>query len=304
MAGKSCREGVSVLEFAEIFPDDEAARCWFEAKTWTNGRHGPRCGHTDTIECKGEPPLPYWCPNCNRHFSVRIGTIMERSPLPFRKWVFAIYLHLTSLKGVSSMKVPAIRKLGMTLAAALRIAVPAAAGDTGFDFDKWFMGLSTKERPEVGIRLDPERLAGGYCESALMNEWPSCFTLVFFRIYIRNDKPNTTGRPLTIDLSWTTATGLSGQEIFQGSPVIGVNRNQSGRVVFQIPDDAIAHGCNKLIVTLRSLMLSVYKIMPYTWSQGFEYVTYIDNDDRNPDTPPDEEGRVDYYKMKFTKYCN
>ena len=110
--GKAYREGVSVFELAEIFPDDEAARRWFEAEVWPNGRHCPRCGHAETIECKGTPPMPYWCPGCKRHFSVRIGTLMEGSPLPLRKWVWAIYLHLTSLKGVSSMKLH--RDLGVT----------------------------------------------------------------------------------------------------------------------------------------------------------------------------------------------
>ena len=33
---------------------------------------------------------------------------MHQSKLPLRKWVFAIYLHLTGLKGVSSMKLPVI----------------------------------------------------------------------------------------------------------------------------------------------------------------------------------------------------
>ncbi len=37
-------------------------------------------------------------------FSVRIGTALERSKVPLRKWAFAIYLEMTSLKSVSSMK--------------------------------------------------------------------------------------------------------------------------------------------------------------------------------------------------------
>lgn len=102
--GKSHREGVSVMELAEMFPTDDAAREWFEAKVWPDGRHCPRCGSVETTECTGTPPMPYWCPSCKKHFSVRIGTVMEGSPLPLRKWVYAIYLHLTSLKGVSSMK--------------------------------------------------------------------------------------------------------------------------------------------------------------------------------------------------------
>ncbi len=102
--GKSHREAIAVMEMVDLFPTDEAAREWFEARVWPDGRHCPRCGNAETVECKGSPPMPYWCPACKRHFSVRIGTVMEGSPLPLRKWVWAIYLHLTSLKGVSSMK--------------------------------------------------------------------------------------------------------------------------------------------------------------------------------------------------------
>ncbi len=37
-------------------------------------------------------------------FSVRTGTAFERSKVPLKKWAWAIYLCVTSLKGVSSMK--------------------------------------------------------------------------------------------------------------------------------------------------------------------------------------------------------
>ena len=45
-------------------------------------------------------------------FSVRIGTALERSKVMLRQWVFAIYLEMTSLKGVSSMKLH--RDIGVT----------------------------------------------------------------------------------------------------------------------------------------------------------------------------------------------
>ena len=47
---------------------------------------------------------PTVAPIAGAYFSVKTGTVMRKSQLPLRKWVFAIYLHLTSLKGVSSMK--------------------------------------------------------------------------------------------------------------------------------------------------------------------------------------------------------
>ena len=111
--GRSEREGISVLELTEMFPTDEAARQWFEAKVWPNGRHCPHCGSTNTVENRGKSEnRPYRCRECKQHFSVRKGTVMEGSPIPLRKWVWAIYLHLTSLKGVSSMKLH--RDIGVT----------------------------------------------------------------------------------------------------------------------------------------------------------------------------------------------
>ena len=100
--GKSEREGISALELADMFPSEDAASAWFESHVWPDGRHCPRCGGVETIEAHGD--MPYWCPACRRYFSVRIGTAFERSKVPLRKWAYAIYLEMTSLKGISSMK--------------------------------------------------------------------------------------------------------------------------------------------------------------------------------------------------------
>ena len=48
--------------------------------------------------------MPYWCKSCRSYFSVRTGSMLQSSRLPLRKWVFAVYLYVTNLKGVSSMK--------------------------------------------------------------------------------------------------------------------------------------------------------------------------------------------------------
>ena len=48
--------------------------------------------------------MPYRCTDCRSYFSIKTGTVMHKSQVPLRKWAIAIYLHLTSLKGVSSMK--------------------------------------------------------------------------------------------------------------------------------------------------------------------------------------------------------
>ena len=92
-----------MLELAEMFPDEASAQQWFEKKVWADGRCCPRCGSINTCE-SSHAKMPYWCSDCRSYFSVRTGTLLESSKVSFRKWVWAIYLHLTSLKGVSSMK--------------------------------------------------------------------------------------------------------------------------------------------------------------------------------------------------------
>ena len=102
--GKSHREGISLLELAEMFPDEHSAVQWFEAIFWPEGRCCGHCGCLGTKEVPNAKPMPYWCPDCRSYFSVRTGTALKNSRLPLRKWVFAVYLYVTSLKGVSSMK--------------------------------------------------------------------------------------------------------------------------------------------------------------------------------------------------------
>ncbi len=101
--GKHERSGVSLMDLMRLFPDEESARAWFEASKWPTGRYCPRCGSTNTHEAK-HAKSPYRCRDCKKYFSVRTGSLMEGSNVPLLKWVFAIYLEATSLKGISSMK--------------------------------------------------------------------------------------------------------------------------------------------------------------------------------------------------------
>ena len=102
--GKSHREGISLIEIFEMFPDEAAAKAWFENSRWPEGRVCPHCGGIQTSEVPKAKPMPYWCKDCRSYFSIRTGTSLEASKVSLRKWVIAIYLNTTSLKGVSSMK--------------------------------------------------------------------------------------------------------------------------------------------------------------------------------------------------------
>ncbi len=101
--GKSHRKGISLIELTEMFPDEETAVKWFEKIYWPEQRCCGHCGSTKTAKAKHKT-MPYWCNDCRKYFSVRTGTTLQSSRLPLRKWAFAVYLYVTHLKGVSSMK--------------------------------------------------------------------------------------------------------------------------------------------------------------------------------------------------------
>lgn len=109
--GRSHRTGIDLIGLMDRFPTDEAARVWFESVIWPDGRRCGHCGSVDTFEAKHRS-MPYRCRDCSSYFSVKTGTAISSSKIGLRKWAIAIYLELTSLKGVSSMKLH--RDLGVT----------------------------------------------------------------------------------------------------------------------------------------------------------------------------------------------
>ena len=120
--GKADRKGISVLDLMAMFPDEETSRQWFEDIRWPEGnRTCPRCAADNTSPVLSGKPMPYWCPACRSYFSVKVGTVMESSRLPLRKWGIAFYLFATNLKGVSSMKLH--RDLGITQKSAWHMAM-------------------------------------------------------------------------------------------------------------------------------------------------------------------------------------
>lgn len=102
--GKSFREGISLMQLTEMFPDEQSAVEWFESIYWSKTRCCGHCGSINTKEVPNSKPMPYFCNDCRSYFSVRTGTVLQSSRLPLREWAFAVYLYVTNLKGVSSMK--------------------------------------------------------------------------------------------------------------------------------------------------------------------------------------------------------
>ena len=110
--GKAHREGITLVQLMDMFPDEAAATEWFEKVVWNGTRCCGHCGSTRTSEVPSAKPMPYWCSDCRSYFSVRTGTAIAHSRTTLRKWAIAIYLEMTSLKSISSMKLH--RDIGVT----------------------------------------------------------------------------------------------------------------------------------------------------------------------------------------------
>ena len=98
-----------------VFTDAEAARDWLESVLWP---HGPVCPHCGMIGCatalngKTTRPGLWKCKGCDGHFTVTVGTVMERSHIPLNKWLLAMHLMAASKKGMSAHQMH--RMLGLT----------------------------------------------------------------------------------------------------------------------------------------------------------------------------------------------
>ena len=113
-------ERVSLYQFFERIPNEEAARQYFKRNRW-NGE--PNCGHCGSLnvhECKDHKPMPYRCRDCRKHFGVRTGTVLAESRLGLHKWLMAIYMMTTARKGILSTQMA--RELGVTLKTAWFLA--------------------------------------------------------------------------------------------------------------------------------------------------------------------------------------
>jgi transposase-like protein len=97
------------------FTDEDKAREFLEASRWPDGPVCPHCGQLDTVKPLGGKSMGpgwYFCSDCREKFTVRVGTLYERSHIPLHKWLLATHLIVSSKKGMSSLQIS--RMLGIT----------------------------------------------------------------------------------------------------------------------------------------------------------------------------------------------
>ncbi len=102
---------------ARIYTDEPAARKHLENLLWPEGPVCPHCGNYDKtrihkLQGKSTRPGVYKCRECEKPFTVTVGTVFADSKVPLHKWVYATHLLTSSKKGISAHQLH--RMLGVT----------------------------------------------------------------------------------------------------------------------------------------------------------------------------------------------
>jgi transposase-like protein len=142
-----------------IFHDETKAVAHIEASRWPDGVIDcPHCGCARITRMGGKTQAGmFLCNDCREKFTVRTGTVMERSHVPLHKWLLATHLMAASKKGMSAKQME--RMLGVTYKTAwflchrIREAMDEA-NDTGplggpgkvIESDEAFVGGFKKKR--------------------------------------------------------------------------------------------------------------------------------------------------------------
>src|SRR5690242_16284686 len=102
--------------------DERLAVEFIEQQRWGDSPACPRCGDLAVRKMLAKDGTRnqrfLWrCSGCKQQFTVRVGTIMEDSPIPLRHWCYAFWAACAGKKGVSAMQI--MRQTGLSYKSAL-----------------------------------------------------------------------------------------------------------------------------------------------------------------------------------------
>jgi transposase-like protein len=87
------------------YTQEDEARQFIETILWPEGAYCPFCGTSEAVKALGGQSMgPGWyhCGDCRKKFTVRVGTVFERSHIPLHKWLLGFRLYAGSKKGFSA----------------------------------------------------------------------------------------------------------------------------------------------------------------------------------------------------------
>ncbi|MGD9536427.1 MAG: IS1595 family transposase [Alphaproteobacteria bacterium] len=138
---------------APIFTDETTAREYLESVRWPDGPFCPFCGQLETVRAlPAEGAMGagwYHCRECRKKFTVRVGTLYERSHVPLHKWLLATHLMVSSKKGMSAHQLH--RMLGVTYKTAWFMAHRIREGMRSDDLSPFGSDGGTVEADETFI---------------------------------------------------------------------------------------------------------------------------------------------------------
>lgn len=102
---------ISTYELFKMFPDEKSAREYLEKKRWNGIVICPFCNKAERVQVRKREGY-YRCLDCKKDFTVRTGTVFERSHIPLDKWLYTMYLLVTDRKGIASLELS--KKIGVT----------------------------------------------------------------------------------------------------------------------------------------------------------------------------------------------
>jgi len=91
------------------FDTEEACREYLIQLRWPEGFMCPMCGCREYYQISTRHK--YECKNCRYQASVTAGTVMDRSHLSLRRWIWAIYLVSRDKRGYSAMQLSRVLSL-------------------------------------------------------------------------------------------------------------------------------------------------------------------------------------------------
>jgi hypothetical protein len=99
---------MKLLDFDKNYPTEESCIMRFKEIRIKSGVVCPHCGHTEHLWLPTS--MHFECKNCHHRQSLRSGTIMHSSKLPFMYWFKAIHLMTSTKKTFSALEIQ--RQLG------------------------------------------------------------------------------------------------------------------------------------------------------------------------------------------------
>src|SRR5438874_4930178 len=101
----------TMIEAVQYFGNEENAFVFMKSIRWPDGVvRCPRCHHKDVSFISTRK---VWkCKRDKKQFSIKVGTVMEDSPISLDKWLCAFWLIANAKDGISSYELH--RSLGVT----------------------------------------------------------------------------------------------------------------------------------------------------------------------------------------------